>query len=84
MRLDQAFHELRDGYVCNCCSNVFNDWRVRIMRIDGECVCDFYQLKGRGNFLHVPKTCISEKLYRRMLRSDDWNAGEPIQLGGGK
>lgn len=42
MRLFTVYHNLPEGYECTCVSDVFPAWRVRIMRIDGGCECDFF------------------------------------------
>lgn len=74
MRLFTVYHNLPEGYECTCVSDVFPAWRVRIMRIDGGCVCDFFKLVD-DEWRIVPKTAIPEAQYQMMLRSDAWETG---------
>ena len=82
MRLFTAYHDLPEGYECTCVSDVFPAWRVRLMRIDGGCVCDFLKHVD-DDWRIVPKTAIPEAQYQRMLRSDAWEIGEVAEIGGG-
>lgn len=82
MTLFGIYHGLKESQAVMCFSSVFPAWRVRIMRIDGGCVCDLLKHVD-DDWRIVPKTAIPEAQYQRMLTSDAWSTGGFCECGRG-